>query len=70
MCISVHQSLQVALVPLVPPVVLSLLHSPDVKSYDLSSIRQIGCGGAPLSRETELEFKEVMNVKSDIRQGE
>ena len=60
--------LQVTFVPFVPPVVLSLLHYPESSNYDLSSIKRISCGAAPLSRETQLEFKQFIDV-GDIRQG-
>jgi 4-coumarate--CoA ligase len=61
--------MQVTVLPFVPPVVLSLLHSPLTRQYDLSSIRRIACGAAPLSRETEVEFKKFIDV-GDLRQGE
>ncbi|GER33505.1 4-coumarate--CoA ligase family protein [Striga asiatica] len=35
----------------VPPIVLGLAKSPIVKKYDLSSLKQIGSGAAPLGRE-------------------
>ncbi|CAA0832599.1 4-coumarate--CoA ligase-like 7 [Striga hermonthica] len=35
----------------VPPIVLGLAKSPVVKKYDLSSLKQIGSGAAPLGRE-------------------
>lgn len=39
--------------PLVPPIVLGLAKHPAVDQYDLSSLRQIGCGAAPLGAEVE-----------------
>jgi acyl-CoA synthetase (AMP-forming)/AMP-acid ligase II len=39
--------------PLVPPIVLGLAKHPAVDQYDLSSLKQIGCGAAPLGAEVE-----------------
>jgi len=36
----------------VPPVMVALVKHPAVKNYDISSMEKIGCGAAPLSRET------------------
>jgi acyl-CoA synthetase (AMP-forming)/AMP-acid ligase II len=38
---------------LVPPLVLALAKHPLVDNYDLSSVRIIGCGAAPLGQELE-----------------
>ena len=38
---------------LVPPLVLALAKHPSVDNYDLSSVRIIGCGAAPLGEELE-----------------
>lgn len=38
---------------LVPPLVLALAKHPSVDNYDLSSVRIIGCGAAPLGQELE-----------------
>ena len=52
----------------VPPVMIHIAKSPLVSQYDLSSIRQVSCGGAPLNRETEQQFKQVVDA-GDIQQG-
>jgi acyl-CoA synthetase (AMP-forming)/AMP-acid ligase II len=39
----------------VPPIALALARHPAVKEYDLSSLRFLGCGAAPLSAELEQE---------------
>ena len=39
---------KLGLLPLVPPLILFLCKSPMVKDYDLSNIRDIICGAAPL----------------------
>jgi len=45
-----------------------LAKSSLVSQYDLSSVRIVRCGAAPLSRDTELQFKQVFNT-GNIRQG-
>jgi acyl-CoA synthetase (AMP-forming)/AMP-acid ligase II len=47
------QKYRVTYAPLVPPIVLGLAKHPAVESYDLSSLRQIGSGAAPLGAEVE-----------------
>ena len=46
---------KVTLLPLVPPVVLGLAKSPLVDQHDLSSVRTIFCGAAPLGSELSEE---------------
>lgn len=41
----------------VPPIILHLARSPLLDIYDLSSVREIGCGAAPLSKEVEDQLK-------------
>ncbi|EFJ13986.1 hypothetical protein SELMODRAFT_157069 [Selaginella moellendorffii] len=45
------QRFKITHVPLVPPIVIALGKSPAVKAFDLSSLREIGSGAAPLGRE-------------------
>ncbi|XP_050068385.1 uncharacterized protein LOC126556880 [Anopheles maculipalpis] len=53
----------------VPPIVLFLAKHPLVDSYDLTSIRTVICGAAPLSRETEeLLLQRLPNIQH-VRQG-
>ena len=61
-------TLQVTNLYLVPPVMVQMAKSPLVSRYDLSSIRQVSCGAAPLSGETILQFKQVTDV-GRVRQG-
>lgn len=44
---------RVTIAPLVPPIVLAIAKSPDLDKYDLSSIRVLKSGGAPLGKELE-----------------
>ena len=47
------QKQRVTICPLVPPIVLAIAKAPDLDSYDLSSIRVLKSGGAPLGKELE-----------------
>ncbi|CAJ1954938.1 unnamed protein product [Sphenostylis stenocarpa] len=44
---------RVTIAPVVPPIVLAIAKSPDLTNYDLSSIRVLKSGGAPLGKELE-----------------
>lgn len=55
---------------LVPPLMVFLAKHPMIDGYDLSSIRVIICGAAPLSKELEQTvFDRLKNPKMKIRQG-
>lgn len=41
-----------------PPILVNLAKRPETREYDLSSLRNILCGGAPLSRELQNEVME------------
>ena len=43
---------------IVPPIALALARHPAVSRYDLSSLRLVGCGAAPLGKEIEVECEE------------
>ncbi|KAK6942432.1 AMP-dependent synthetase/ligase [Dillenia turbinata] len=44
---------KVTIAPFVPPIVLAIAKSPDVDKYDLSSIRTVMSGAAPMGKELE-----------------
>ncbi|KAF9613909.1 hypothetical protein IFM89_012457 [Coptis chinensis] len=44
---------KVTIAPFVPPIVLAIAKSPDVEKYDLSSIRILMSGAAPMGKELE-----------------
>ncbi|KAJ6945405.1 4-coumarate--CoA ligase [Populus alba x Populus x berolinensis] len=44
---------KVSIAPVVPPVMTSIARSPDLDKHDLSSLRMIKSGGAPLGKELE-----------------
>ncbi|MCE3215605.1 4-coumarate--CoA ligase 1, partial [Datura stramonium] len=47
------QKYKVTIGPLVPPIVLAIVKSPVVDNYDLSSVRTVMSGAAPLGKELE-----------------
>ncbi|KAF9688829.1 hypothetical protein SADUNF_Sadunf01G0028700 [Salix dunnii] len=44
---------KVSIAPVVPPVMLAIAKSPDLDKHDLSSVRMLKSGGAPLGKELE-----------------
>ena len=51
-----------------PPVMIMLAKDPEVAKYDLSSVKRIFCGAAPLSHEIEKAVKAKLNL-TYIQQG-
>jgi len=51
--LDIAQKYKLTYMSLVPPLVLALAKSPQVDDYDLSSLRMIGSGAAPLGKELE-----------------
>ncbi|KAH0925998.1 hypothetical protein HID58_018254 [Brassica napus] len=47
------QRCKVTVAPMVPPIVLAMAKSPETEKYDLSSIRVVKSGAAPLGKELE-----------------
>ena len=62
------QKYRVTVLPLVPPIILFLCKSPLVKEYDLSSVREIFSGAAPLGKEQAEEVTSKLGIKC-LRQG-
>ncbi|MCO5608131.1 hypothetical protein L7F22_062337 [Adiantum nelumboides] len=54
--LEVVQNFKVTIAPLVPPIVLALAKNPVVEKYDLSSIRMLMSGAAPLGKDLEASF--------------
>jgi long-chain acyl-CoA synthetase len=47
-----------------------VVHHPDIGKYDLSSLRNVGSGGAPISRELLERMREVFpNIRSQMGMG-
>lgn len=56
----------------VPPILTALAKHPIVAKFDLSSVRSIGSGAAPLAREISREIEESFKKKGNelkVRQG-
>ncbi|KIW28201.1 uncharacterized protein PV07_07881 [Cladophialophora immunda] len=51
----------------VPPILIMLNKRPETANYDLSSVKEILCGAAPVSRELEANVSKKFNVR--ITQG-
>ncbi|KAF5456304.1 hypothetical protein F2P56_025802 [Juglans regia] len=47
------QKYKITVAPFVPPIVLAIAKSPDVHNYDVSSIRTVMSGAAPMGKELE-----------------
>lgn len=64
---SIIQDHRISYVYVVPPVILLLGKHPSVKKYDLSSLRMLNSGAAPLAQElVETVYREI---KVPIKQG-
>lgn len=59
---------RITVVPLVPPIVVLLSSYPNIGKYDLTSVRRFNCGAAPLTQETEDDFR-TATASGEIRQG-
>ena len=61
------QKYRITNLPIVPPLVLALLKSPLVSGYDLSSVRMIFSGAAPLGEVQAIELQQRLDCQ--VRQG-
>ncbi|KAG2399309.1 4-coumarate--CoA ligase-like 9 [Vigna angularis] len=48
---------KISMMPVSPPLVVALAKSELVNKYDISSLRMLGCGGAPLGEQVASDFK-------------
>lgn len=65
--LQIVQDYKISCLNLVPPIVLALAKHPLVDKYDVSSVRVIGCGAAPLGEELEKACSQRLGC--DIYQG-
>src|SRR6266536_529642 len=65
--LSALQQYNVTVAPLVPPIVLALSRAAEVDNYDLSKLRLIHCGAAPLPHNIAHRCKQRLGC--DIRYG-
>lgn len=63
------QDYKVQSLALVPPIVAMLCYHPSVANYDLSSVRRVGCGAAPLSSDLQEALKTRFPNVEEISQG-
>ncbi|KAJ3659978.1 hypothetical protein Zmor_011638 [Zophobas morio] len=62
------QNFRISNLWLAPPLIVLLAKSPLVAKYDLSCVKEVTSGAAPLSKDTEETVKRRLNVRT-IRQG-
>lgn len=55
--------------PLVPPLVLFLTKHPLVDKFDLSSLKSLSSGAAPLGRDLEIGVSKRLPNLESVRQG-
>lgn len=63
------QKYRITNLTLVPPIVVQLTKREEVSKYDLTSLEGVGCGAAPLGKETIAEFERRFTARVEIRQG-
>ncbi len=64
------QRFKITELSLVPPIVVALAKHPDVKNFDLSSVRNIGSGAAPLSQSVAEEVNKLWpSGEINLKQG-
>lgn len=66
--LSCIENYKVTIIFMVPPLMVFLAKHPMVDAYDLSSLREVICGAAPLSKEVEDAVYKRIGIQS-IRQG-
>ncbi|PCH35748.1 amp dependent CoA ligase [Wolfiporia cocos MD-104 SS10] len=62
------QRYRINFLPVVPPMIVALCKHPAVQKYDLSSVRHIASGAAPLSSELTLQLAKVL-PNASVGQG-
>ncbi|KAI8074067.1 hypothetical protein BC940DRAFT_267332 [Gongronella butleri] len=65
-CRSIHEH-KVTVANVVPPIMVLLAKDPIVRKYDLSSLRILGCGAAPLGQEHIEAVNKI--IPATVRQG-
>ncbi|XP_077286210.1 luciferin 4-monooxygenase-like isoform X2 [Arctopsyche grandis] len=66
--LSAIQNHKVTITMLVPPLLVFLAKHPLVDKYNLSSLKELWCGAAPLAKETQIAVQKRIGVKR-IQQG-
>ena len=64
------QTYRITDLTVVPPVIVAMTKHPSTKQFDLSSVRKVGSGAAPLGREVTKEFEHLWpNAQVNVKQG-
>ena len=66
-CLRTIEQRRIESLPTVPPILLAMLARPDLAERDLSSLRWMSCGAAPLALATAHRVTEITGVR--VRQG-
>ena len=53
---------------IVPPIFVALIMSPMTQKCDLTSIKAVSCGAAPLSKETQARFRKLLPKDTRVNQ--
>ncbi|KAK6167707.1 hypothetical protein SNE40_021671 [Patella caerulea] len=56
------QKYKIKIIHVVPPVMVLLAKAPEVKNYDLTCVRRVLCGAAPLSKDIELKVRDILQI--------
>ena len=65
--LKVIQRYKITHLQVAPPIIVMLARRPETKNYDLSSLKYVMCGAAPLSKELQNEVQD--RFKFAITQG-
>lgn len=68
-CCSAIQKYKATVLLLVPPIALLLVRSPEARKYDLSTLRLVISGAAPLGPELEQELADRLSKGCQVMQG-
>jgi acyl-CoA synthetase (AMP-forming)/AMP-acid ligase II len=66
-CLNTIERRRIQSLPTVPPILLAMLARPDLAQRDLSSVRWMSCGAAPLALSTARRVTQITGVP--VRQG-
>jgi len=53
---------------IVPPIAIAIIMSPLTKNYSMTSIKAASCGAAPLAKETQKRFKDLLDPNATVTQ--
>lgn len=59
---------QITEIGIVPPIAIAIIMSPLTKNYSLKSIKAASCGAAPLAKETQKRFHDLLEPSATVTQ--